>query len=245
LARVLVIDDDPGTLETFGFILRGAGHTVAVAATGADGLRLARDAAPDLILIDLNLPDVNGIAVVRSLRLRGVDIPFVLVTGFPTIESAVRAGQLDAAAYVTKPLCEDTLLSIVMQHGRARASRIDSPSRAVSVPNAHVARALQNIEEQHSNPNLTVHAVATSVGVSTEHLCRLLKRETRDTFRNLLAHVRLRQARMLLEMTQLSIKEVAASVGFNATSQLDRQFRARLGVSPRQHRRTSTRRNEP
>ena len=73
MPRILIIDDDPGTLETFQIILKLAGFDVATAATGSCALELARTRSHDLILADLRLPDMSGLDLLRVASRAGRD----------------------------------------------------------------------------------------------------------------------------------------------------------------------------
>lgn len=113
MSRILVVDDDPGTRETFSAILRGAGFDVLLAANGMEGLASADRRGADVVLLDLCLPDLNGIEVLRSLRARGNSVPVVVMTAFGSIRSAVEATKLGAIEYREKPLADDELMAIV------------------------------------------------------------------------------------------------------------------------------------
>ena len=102
MSQILLIDDDLGTLDTFSAILRLAGHAVTVASTGRDGVALALAAHFDAILIDLALPDISGLDVIRSLHHRGT--PIVLVTAVTSTQTAVAAIRLGARDYIEKPV---------------------------------------------------------------------------------------------------------------------------------------------
>ena len=133
MPKVLLIDDDLGTLEGYGGILRHAGFDVVTAASGRRGLALARGQAFDLVLADLRLPDQSGLEMLRTLRRVNVDVPVVVVTGFGSESTAADAFRL-GADYVEKPLIDRGLLSVVDRRWRRRASV------AACRPRCHLAR---------------------------------------------------------------------------------------------------------
>jgi transcriptional regulator GlxA family with amidase domain len=102
---------------------------------------------------------------------------------------------------------------------------------------ARVQRALAVIDERYGDETLTVRSCAKALGVSCEHLCRIFRKHTGQTFGAVLTAVRVRQALRLAEDTVLSCKEIAARVGYRSTNQLDKQFQKYLGVSPTMVRR--------
>jgi len=119
MARILVIDDDPGVRESMTRMLRGAGYTVQSAASGEDGFDLARGDAFDVILSDMRMPGLSGLDVLRKLRDVHVDASFIIMTGFGTVDTAVEAMKLGAVDFVQKPFFRDELLMRV----RAAADR--------------------------------------------------------------------------------------------------------------------------
>jgi DNA-binding NarL/FixJ family response regulator len=115
MASVLIIDDHLGTLETYATILGQAGFETATAATGRDGIELAISRPFDVILVDLQLPDVSGIDVVRELKISSVNGRLVVVTVFPGVESSFDAAAAGADGYVDGMLFGDDVVKIVTQ----------------------------------------------------------------------------------------------------------------------------------
>jgi two-component system OmpR family response regulator len=80
-ARVLVVDDEPSIVDAVATSLRYEGFTVNEATTGRLALTLAREDAHDLVILDMRLPDLDGIEVTRRLRADGVSVPIIFLTG--------------------------------------------------------------------------------------------------------------------------------------------------------------------
>jgi len=110
----------------------------------------------------------------------------------------------------------------------------------MSVYRAHAARVQFVIEKKYADPSLGVDAVARLIGISAQHVCRVLKRELGLTFAEVLRDVRLREARRLLRDSSCSMKEIAFRVGFRHPSQFTRAFRDDCGRSPSQFRADET-----
>jgi two-component system KDP operon response regulator KdpE len=122
----LIVDDEPQLLRALGINLRASRYEAAAAATGAEALRLARDAPPDLVVLDLGLPDMDGTTVVAELR-RWTDVPILVLSG--RTDSADKVDALDAGAddYVTKPFEMDELLARLRAMLRRTADRDEQP----------------------------------------------------------------------------------------------------------------------
>jgi DNA-binding response OmpR family regulator len=103
--RILVVDDEPDLLELIEVNLKGAGYVVLVASNGKDGLQIARETMPDLIVLDVMLPELGGLEVCKSLRRDPATggIPILMLTARATEIDRVLGLELGADDYVTKP----------------------------------------------------------------------------------------------------------------------------------------------
>jgi DNA-binding response OmpR family regulator len=108
-ARILVVEDEPNVRLVFRTALESAGYEVDEAEDGESALRRLDESPCDLVLLDLLMPRVGGMEVLRRLRDGGDDVPVVIVTAHGTIPDAVLAMKLGAIDFVTKPLTPDAL----------------------------------------------------------------------------------------------------------------------------------------
>ncbi len=124
MERILVVDDDPGFCKLLATILSEAGYAVETAASVAEALRAGERAHFHLVLTDLRLPDGEGLDVLQRWRERE-DTPFVVITAFGTIASAVEAIKAGAQDYLTKPLDSPEQLRVVTRKalGQAQVTR--------------------------------------------------------------------------------------------------------------------------
>jgi len=111
--RVLVVDDEPAITRGCQRVLDRAGYEVESASTGHEGLRRAAGGNFDLVLTDLRLPDLDGMELVRVLRIEHPEIAVVVITGYGTIPSAVEAMKAGAFDYLTKPFRPEDLVEVV------------------------------------------------------------------------------------------------------------------------------------
>ena len=111
-SRVLVVEDNARTQEAIALYLRHAGYEVDLAADGAEALALAASRQPDLIVLDLMLPGLNGLDVCRTLRAR-TDVPIIMVTARTTEEDKLEGLRSGADDYVTKPFSPRELVARV------------------------------------------------------------------------------------------------------------------------------------
>ncbi|MDP9343621.1 MAG: response regulator transcription factor [Actinomycetota bacterium] len=109
--RVLVVDDEPSITELVATVLRYEGFQVGVAANGWEALRLASEFRPELIVLDVMLPDHDGFEVHRRLRERGEEIPVIFLTARDATEDKVRGLTVGGDDYVTKPFSLEELVA--------------------------------------------------------------------------------------------------------------------------------------
>lgn len=163
MSTILLIDDDLGTLETCGTILRLAGYDVVTAASGRLGLNLLHDRAVDAVLVDLGLPDISGLDVMRQSPR---SVPFAVITGFATSHAAIEALRLGAAEFLEKPVFEEQLLQAVRKVLSTRRNVNDElPDQHEAHAAARWARALVPIVDSPRDPR-TVTGWAQLIVVS-------------------------------------------------------------------------------
>jgi two-component system OmpR family response regulator len=111
-AEILVVDDEPYIAEMLSMSLRYAGHRVTAVGTGSDALRAARSATPDLVILDVMLPDISGFDLLSRLRSGGRP-PVLFLTARDSVEDKVRGLTLGGDDYVTKPFSLEEVVARV------------------------------------------------------------------------------------------------------------------------------------
>lgn len=111
-AEILVVDDEPYIAEMLSMSLRYAGHQVTAVATGSDALRALRSGAPDLVILDVMLPDISGFDLLSKLRVGGQP-PVLFLTARDSVEDKVRGLTLGGDDYVTKPFSLEEVVARV------------------------------------------------------------------------------------------------------------------------------------
>lgn len=102
-STVLIVEDDPDTVGVVRLYLRREGYKVLTATDGNEGLRLAQEAPPDLVVLDLMLPGMDGMEVCRTLREEGSDVPIIMLTARVDEKDRLTGLDLGADDYMTKP----------------------------------------------------------------------------------------------------------------------------------------------
>ena len=120
---ILVVDDESEIREGLEILLKGEGYGVASAETGESGLAKLEEHPYDLLLLDVSLPDRNGLDMLKEIRRRDPDLSIVLITAYGSIDMARAAFKNGAMDYITKPWSNDELLAQVAQAVESRRLR--------------------------------------------------------------------------------------------------------------------------
>ena len=127
MKRILIIDDDSGVSETVSELLRKSSFDPLVASSGKQGIQVAAQAKPDLILLDVNMPEMDGYAVCKQLRQQPStrEIPIIMLTAEGGIENSVKGLDIGADDYIIKPFNMKDLMARI----HARLRKIDSDKK--------------------------------------------------------------------------------------------------------------------
>jgi len=161
IPQVLVVDDEPNIRELVQVALKFHGCSVTTAATGKDTLRYAEANRPDLIVLDVMLPDMDGFEVCRRLRAAGNEVPVIFLTARDTSSDTVTGLALGGDDYVTKPFSVEALVArvrAVLRRASRATARDDSPDS-----DGEILRA-GDVELDESR--WTVHRAGTPVELS-------------------------------------------------------------------------------
>jgi two-component system, OmpR family, response regulator len=157
IPKVLVVDDELNIRELVQVALKFHGCAVTTSATGRDALRLAETGQPDLVVLDVLLPDIDGFEVCRRLRASGNDVPVIFLTARDTTSDTVTGLALGGDDYVTKPFSVEALVA------RVRAVLRRTTGKGGSQGGADTLRIGDlELDEEH----WTVHRAGTPVELS-------------------------------------------------------------------------------
>ncbi len=241
-AIVLLVEDND---DMRAFIHRQlAGHyQIVEAADGQEGLEKALEIIPDLIISDVMMPRMNGLQLCDTLKndVRTSHIPIILLTSKADIEFRLVGLERGADAYLAKPFNREELLlrsrKLLELRDRLRARYASLPpppvaEKDIQIEDAFLQKIRQLVEQNLSDQNLDMDHLSQVLGMSRSQVYRKVKALTGLSPTVYIRSIRLQQAKVLLETTELSISEVAYQVGFSTPTYFSDAFLEVFGIRP-------------
>jgi DNA-binding NtrC family response regulator len=163
MATILVVDDEMGIRELLSEILSDEGHVVEVAENAQEARDARLRAAPDLVLLDIWMPDTDGVTLLKEWAAQGhLTMPVIMMSGHATIDTAVEATKIGALNFLEKPIALQKLLKAVEQ-GLARGSAAPAPGGAAAAKPAAQATT-SAVASAASLPTLVQDNIGVSMG---------------------------------------------------------------------------------
>lgn len=136
--KVLIVDDAPDTLEIIGKLLRFEGYQVLTASTGEEGIEYVEKEKPDVVLMDINLPGMDGNQALREIKRINPIQSVIMLTAYATVDNAIEALKLGATDFIKKPFENEHLIHIVNQalekyHTLLEKERLEEEVRRLSI----------------------------------------------------------------------------------------------------------------
>lgn len=238
-----MIDDAPESLQRLGTTLREQGWQVSVATAGHQGLHRAQALLPSLIILDVDLPDMDGFAVCRLLQEspRSRDIPIIFVTAAYEDYQRLRGLEHGGVDYIVKPFLPAEVVARVRIHLQ-RSSRQQGPAtsepKRIRPKNELALRAAMSYITENLAALPSLADIAHAAGSHDKKLSAIFREHLGMTVFAWARQERLRQAGDWLTHSHMSITDIAEQVGFHSAASFTTAFRKRMGQTPGQYRRT-------
>lgn len=232
--KLLLIDDEAGILDLHESIVRNAIPECQVfqARNGAQGLEVMRQVLPDLVLLDLLMPELDGFGVLKKMQeapaLRG--IPVIVLSGQVLTEKELSRLNQGVAAVLEKGLFSKDEIAKRIELTLSRSKRLGNEGQRL------VHRAMAFIHEHYAE-NISRGAISSHLSINEQYLSRCFKNEIGVGPMVYLSRYRIEQARRLLENSDASITQVALAVGLSSQSYFSRIFQQETGITPSAYRR--------
>ena len=236
--RVLLVDDEIMIREGFKRPFDWEAHDCQVVGEAADGMEaLAQidSLCPDIAIMDINIPIMNGLKVIQLSRIKHPEIAFVIVSGYDDFSYCREALRLQITDYILKPVnyeefgtCIDNL-KISLFEQRVAAAEEPEQERTIT----GITRYLQ----EHLVEEISLTVLAEQFHLNPQYISQLCKSEIGVGFLTYLTNIRMEKAKKLLLSTSLSIAEVAEQSGYGDYRVFTKVFKKTEGSTPSQYRR--------
>ena len=236
--RVLLVDDEIMIREGFKHLFDWEAHDCQVVGEAADGMEAMNqiDALqPDIVIMDINIPIMNGLKVIQCSRMKHPEIAFVIVSGYDDFSYCREALRLKITDYILKPVnyeefgaCIDNLKIALF-----RQQLPQEETKGEERPIMAITRYLQ----EHLSEDISLSVLAEEFHLSAQYISQLFKSEIGVNFLAYLTNIRMERAKKLLLSTALSIGEISEQLGFGDYRVFTKVFKKSEGVTPSQYRR--------
>ncbi len=242
--HLLLVDDDPDQLRLLVETLRVAAYRLSVAFDGAQGYDRAVSIVPDLIVLDVRMPRMDGFALCQRLKANTstAHIPILFLSSAGDIDARLKGLRGGAVDYILKPYVPEEVVARVQIHlglaGKA-ASHAGSTAYEPMDDEAVLVRAAQRELRSRLSLNLRLSDIAGELGVNERRLSRAFRKTLDITPFEYLRQERMKEAGRLLAETSLSIVAISQEVGFSSAANLSTAFRKYSGMAPTDYRGSS------
>ena len=240
----ILIIEDYDDLRAFLKKRLGDIYQIYEAENGDNGISLAFDIVPDLIISDIVLPGQTGLQITETLKqdLRTSHIPIILLTARGSIEEQIKGIKSQADAFLVKPFnleyLEETIKTLLKNRAVLRehyTSELPSETRSNSsnkIDRKFINKFTAIVENNLSNEDFSVDDICKEIGISRVQLYRKTKALIGYNINDYILAVRLQKAKYLLTNDDFSISEVAYRVGFASQAYFSTVFKTKFGITP-------------
>lgn len=245
MRRILIIEDDDAIRSSVSDWLNDRGYAIHAVATALDGLVSFLTNPPDLVILDIGLPDVNGITLLLLLRSSTLPIawtvPVIVMTAYD--DAQLRSELFDHGAdnVVSKPFTLAELHAVITRRISALPAMVhadvltDEILPAPADQDAFLRTLIQWCAAHYHDPGATIADAARALAVSTSLLQKRIRLQLNTSFVALITTIRLSHAKLQLAQGNKRVAEIGAAVGIPSQSRFITLFRKHYGITPKQY----------
>lgn len=242
MPHILVIDDSPEDIRSLLAILRAQPWRLSIAGDPRQGYQRALALRPDLIVLDVRMPGMDGFTLCRLLREAPATqrTPVIFLSSASTVEERIEGLNLGGVDYVLKPFAAEEVLARIRIHlqlaWRDEVVAPVEPAPAMQDPDQVMLRAAMRFIVQNLGELPSLAEIARKVGTHDKRLSSIFREHLGTTVFAYVREARLRKGQELLADSRLSVQDIAELVGFRSACNFTTAFRERQGLTPSQYR---------
>ncbi|MEG1800837.1 MAG: response regulator [Oscillospiraceae bacterium] len=243
MLRVLIADDEDIIRQGLEGLVEASGLDLSVVALAKDGkqaLELARKFSPEIVLMDINMPFLNGLSAIEKIRELNFEAKIIIISGYSEFEYAQKAMSMGVYAYLLKPIDYRNFTEVLKGAAQAYLKRMseiallkmDSTEKETSQEVS--TAAFEYIKDNFAESEISLAAVAEKFYISQSYLSKIVRQKTGDNFTNYINNLRIALATELLltEDKGYSINEISELCGYSSQHYFSRAFKNSTGLSP-------------
>ena len=234
--RVLLCDDEATILEGLTKLFDWEAHGLVPIPLCGDGImaqNTARELRPDIMLVDINMPLMSGLEVIRALTPHLPDTVFLILSGYDEFHYAQEAVKLRVFDYLLKPVRFDELGRVLDQ---ARLSILHNQMAVTAHPVAAdeepLLNRLVNYLNAHLAENISLNRLAETFNLNAAYISQFFKNKTGMNYYKYITMLRINLAKELLHAGEISVNDVATATGFEDYRVFSKAFKRQEGVAP-------------
>lgn len=236
--RVLLVDDEIMIREGFKKLFDWEAHECVVVGEAADGMEAITkidEEQPDIVIVDINIPIINGLKVIQLSRVKYPSMAFVIVSGYDDFSYCREALRLQITDYILKPVnyeefgsCIDQL-KISLYNNEVKEKPVVKKERVIT--------GITKYMQEHLSEDVSLHILSEEFHLNSQYISQLFKNEIGVNFLTYLTNIRMEHAKKLLLSSSLSIAEVSEQSGYGDYRVFTKVFKKSEGITPSQYRR--------
>lgn len=236
--RVLLVDDEIMIREGFKKLFDWEAHECVVVGEAADGMEAITkidEEQPDIVIMDINIPIINGLKVIQLSRVKYPSMAFVIVSGYDDFSYCREALRLQITDYILKPVnyeefgsCIDRL-EISLYNNEVKEKPVVKKERVIT--------GITKYMQEHLSEDVSLHILSEEFHLNSQYISQLFKNEIGVNFLTYLTNIRMEHAKKLLPSSSLSIAEVSEQSGYGDYRVFTKVFKKSEGITPSQYRR--------
>lgn len=236
--RVLLVDDEIMIREGFKKLFDWEAHECVIVGEAADGMEAITkidEEQPDIVIMDINIPIINGLKVIQLSRVKYPSMAFVIVSGYDDFSYCREALRLQITDYILKTVnyeefgsCIDRL-KISLYNYEVKEKPVVKKERVIT--------GITKYMQEHLSEDVSLHILSEEFHLNSQYISQLFRNEIGVNFLTYLTNIRMEHAKKLLLSSSLSIAEVSEQSGYGDYRVFTKVFKKSEGITPSQYRR--------
>lgn len=237
---ILICDDEPTIRNGLRNLIESSGMKLNVAGTASNGFeasRLIKEIKPEVVLIDINMPGLTGLDVMRDVSVHAPFTKFIIISGYDEFQYAQQAIQLKAFDYLLKPIDKKNLF-VVIEKACNCAVKEKNSCHYPAAENSNITdETIDYIYKNYKDSELSLCKISKELHVSESYLTRIIKKKTNMSFSELLTKLRMEEAiSLILSDLTISSLNISEKTGYKSQHYFCKVFKSYTGMTPTEYR---------